>query len=98
MSKAARTLSLFIVMLLASALLSGCFNMAEEFTFNTDGSGAFSLDIGMSEGLLAIAEAQNDSGSPLAAPGEMEQSFKDNPFVTQVKTSQTTENGYRHLT
>ena len=91
-----KVLVLATVLILNSLLLSGCFNMTQEFTFEKGGSGKALMDVGMSEGLIAMAQASDDTTFDLA---EIQNAWSDNPYASNIQVNESsTDDGFRHVT
>jgi hypothetical protein len=88
----------FALLLSSCLLLSGCFEMRQEYWINADGSGRVLMDIGV---------VKIDAGKGAAAPqGESEleknmreanERFSREPNVKSAKLSQEDRDGMRHL-
>jgi hypothetical protein len=90
---------LFVAILfVASLVLAGCMNMQQELWFNPDGSGKFSMDVGMSESLVNMAEVSGGTGIPTEQ--DLKQQFvgSNADYVKNVETKTYTKDGYVHYT
>ena len=91
-----RVMVLATVLMLTALLLSGCFNMTQEYTFEKDGSGKAMMDVGMSEGLIAMAQSSDDTMFDLA---EIQIAWSDNPYASNIQVNEASmDDGYRHVT
>lgn len=90
-----------IVSILLAFLLSGCINITQSIEINADGSGKFSMDLGMSEMLLNMGEEfDEESEGGKFSLNEMKEDMEltsDNPYVTNVKVDEYNEEGYKHF-
>ena len=84
-------ISLFI---LFAVLLTGCFDIDEEFWFNSDGSVRMKLDFGMSEEFFAMAGEGEVQENPFE---DLQTETTEHPKVTVLDTSEYSEEGMRHM-
>ncbi len=83
---------LFLVLGAMLLLLSGCFQVTEEYWVNADGSGKMHFELGVSEALLAMGENSSVDGSQLFTEQGLD---AQNPYLKNVKTSESSDNGMR---
>lgn len=76
--------------------LTGCINVNQAVEINPDGSGSFSMDLGVSESLMAMAEASGQATGEKPSFGMEEDLVSDNPYVAEVHTNEYNEDGYKH--
>lgn len=91
-----KRLLLIAVLLVTSMLLASCINMQQEYWFNADGSGKLSMDVGMSESLMNMAEVSG--GTNIPTEEELKQDFigGNEALVKNVEARSYTQDGYVH--
>ncbi len=84
---------LFLVMGAMLLLLTGCFQVTEEYWVNTDGSGKMHFELGVSEALLSMGDSNPIDGSQLFTEEGLD---AQNPYLKNVKTSENSNNGMHY--
>ncbi len=86
------------ILLVASLVLAGCMNMQQELWFNPDGSGKFSMDIGMSESLVNMAEVSGGTGIPTEQDFKQQIVGSNQDDLKNVEAKTYTKDGFVHYT
>ncbi len=84
---------LFLVMGAMLLLLTGCFQVTEEYWVNADGSGKMHFEIGVSEALLSMGESNPIDGSQIFSDEGLD---AQNPYLKNIKTSENSNNGMHY--
>ncbi len=71
-------------------LLSGCFQVTEEYWVNTDGSGKMHFEVGVSEALLSMGESNPIDSSQIFSEQGLD---SQNPYLKNIKTSENSADG-----
>ncbi len=84
---------LFLVIGAMLLLLTGCFQVTEEYWVNADGSGKMHFEIGVSEALLSMGESNPIDGSQIFSDEGLD---AQNPYLKNIKTSENSNNGMHY--
>jgi len=76
--------------------ITGCINVNQAIEIESDGSGSFSMDLGVSESLMAMAEASGQATGEEPSFGMEKELVSDSPYVGEVHTKEYNEDGYKH--
>jgi len=72
-------------------LLTGCFDLTEEFWINEDGSGRIKYTLGLSEAIANMASQQSGSSDICADLESREEELREKEWITSVSISKRNE-------
>ena len=87
---------IFVIFILA---LSGCFQITQEFTHNSDGTGKLFVDFSIAKEMLNMGgDSQGTTTSPFADWAKSDSPVKNDPNVLEVKTKDFEDDVNFHFT
>jgi len=88
------------VVLAASLLFTGCFEILEEIWVNNDGTGRIKIDIGVSEAMMSMGNGEGDDSTFSSLDADFQKTKEEvekNPKIKRIDFKQYTDGGMKHF-